>query len=354
MALKTGTNDIASLLAVTTQSVADYGVDSVAEVVARDLEVHNALMLDALGELAEISTDRQRLSGVSTTMDMVEVDEYGRGPTQKQGVPSPVAFPLRSFQVPLGWTEKWMQLHTPAELAALVQNAQKAHAIKVRREIQRALFLSANYSFTDFLVDKVPLAVKRLANADSAGIPDGPNGQAFDGSTHTHYLAVSGIAASNLKAAVATVQEHGFGGTVRIIISTTDEAAVSALTGFVPLQDVRVTLDASANQPIERLDITRTDNRKIGLFGSAEVWTKPWGLASYPFVYDQSAQGKPLVMRQRAQTALQGLRLAATISTFPLAAQYFEAEFGFGVWTRTNGAVLYTGGGSYTDPTIPQ
>ena len=29
-----------------------------------------------------------------------------------------------------------------------------------------------------------------------------------------------------------------------------------------------------------------------------------------------------------------------------------EAEFGIGVWTRTNGLVHYTGGSSYTDPTI--
>jgi hypothetical protein len=29
-----------------------------------------------------------------------------------------------------------------------------------------------------------------------------------------------------------------------------------------------------------------------------------------------------------------------------------EAEFGVGVWTRTNGAMLYFGGTSYTDPTI--
>jgi hypothetical protein len=285
---------------------------------------------------------------------MVEVDEYGRAPTQIMSQPSPVGFPLRMFQYALGWTEKWLQLHTPNEMVVALQGAQKAHAIKVRREVQRALYLSANYSFTDFLVDKVPLAVKRLANADGEPIPDGPNGESFDGATHNHYLAVNGLTAAALKSAVTTVIEHGYGGVVRIVISTTDETAVRALTGFVPLQDVRLTLDTAANQPTERLDNTRLDNRRIGYFENAEVWTKPWGLASYPLVYDVSAQAKPLVMRQREQGALQGLRLAATLSAYPLQAQYSEAEFGFGVWSRTNGAVLYTGGASYVDPTIPQ
>ncbi len=61
---------------------------------------------------------------------------------------------------------------------------------------------------------------------------------------------------------------------------------------------------------------------------------------------------KPLAFRQREAASLQGLRIAAQLDTHPLYAQYMEAEFGVGVWTRTNGAVLYFGGASYTDPTI--
>jgi hypothetical protein len=50
---------------------------------------------------------------------------------------------------------------------------------------------------------------------------------------------------------------------------------------------------------------------------------------------------KGLAFRQRSATSLQGLRLAATIGSFPLHTEYQVAEFGIGAWERTNGAVLF-------------
>jgi hypothetical protein len=46
------------------------------------------------------------------------------------------------------------------------------------------------------------------------------------------------------------------------------------------------------------------------------------------------------------------LQIGAEDEAYPLRAQTLEAEFGVGVWTRTNGAVLYVGGTSYVIPTI--
>jgi hypothetical protein len=48
----------------------------------------------------------------------------------------------------------------------------------------------------------------------------------------------------------------------------------------------------------------------------------------------------------------QVLYLAGEIITHPLQAQYMEAKHGFGAFTRTNGAALYLGGGTYTDPSF--
>lgn len=349
--MPTGTFDISTLLATRFQSAAAFGLDTIQQVLAADVAAHNAIVQEMVGGMCEVTTDRQRRYGTSASGEMVEVDEYGRSQTQVDRPGATVGFPMRLFQFGLGWTAKWFETHTPADMAIAVQNAQKAHWRSVQREIKRAVYLSANYTFNDFLVDRVDLAVKRFVNADSAGIPDGPNGETFDGASHTHYDANSGLTAATAKAIINDVIEHGHGNMVKLAISRTDEATVRALTGFVAYPDPRIIYRATDTAG-QTLDISRLDNRAIGIFEGAEVWVKPWAIANYLFAWDDADPMKPLAYRQREAAALQGLRVAAQLDTHPLYAQYMEAEFGVGVWTRTNGAVLYFGGGSYTDPTI--
>jgi hypothetical protein len=283
---------------------------------------------------------------------MVEVDEFGRAPTQKVKGGQTVGFPLRQYQFNLGWTRKYLQNATPAELVDQETKAKQAHMIQLARQVKRAAYLSANYTFNDFLVDKIDLSIKRFVNADSAGIPDGPNGEIYDGSTHSHYDAIAGITAAALKAAIRDVVEHGNGGKVICCINIVDEDTIRALTGFKDYVDPRVTLSANAREATSRLDITRLDNRAIGIFDSAEIWIKPWALANYVFTFDSTTGNKPLALRTRNGTT-PALTIAAELDTFPLYAQFMESEFGMGVWTRTNGHVLYFGGGAYVDPTIP-
>jgi len=351
-AAKTGTLSIDDLRAVNFQSAARYGLNTISEVFQRDLQVHSDLARDLMLPLADVSTDRQRIYGTSDRGEMTEVDEFGRAPTQKIRGGTTVGFPLRSYQYALGWTRKYLQNATPAELVDQETAAKKAHMIQIARQVKRAIYLSANYTFNDFLVDKIDLPVKRFVNADSANIPDGPNGEAFTGSSHTHYDAINGITAAALKAAIRDVVEHGHGGKVIVAINIADEATISALTGFKDYVDPRTTLNGNAREATTRLDITRLDNRAIGIFDSAEIWVKPWAIANYTFTYDSSTSSKPLVLRTRNGTS-PSLEIVAAIDTFPLYAEYMESEFGVGVWTRTNGHVLYFGGGSYTDPTIP-
>ena len=351
MALNTGTHDISTLLATRFQSAVAYGLDTIEQVLAADIAAHNAIVQEMVSDICEVTTDRQRRYGTSVDGDMVEVDEYGRAPTQVAKPGATVGFPLRMFQFAIGWNEKWLQLHTPADMATAVQNAEKAHLRAIQRDIKRAIFASANYTFNDFLVDKVDLAVKRFVNADSAAIPDGPNGETFDGSTHTHYAALASLTAAGLKANINNVIEHGFGGAVRVAINKADETTVRALSGFVAYPDPRIVY-RNTDTPGQTLDISRLDNRAIGIFEGAEVWVKPWALQYYTFAWDAASPNKPLAFRQRDAATLQGMRIAATLSTFPLYAQYMEAEWGIGVWTRTNGACLYFNNGTWADPTI--
>jgi hypothetical protein len=351
MALNVGTYDISSLLAARLTSAAAFGLDTIQKILEADIAAHNAIVEQMVSELCELTTDRQRIYGSAAAGEMVEVDEFGRAPTQKVAPGATCGFPLRLFQYAIGWTSKYLEVATPFDLAQSTLGAEQAHLRAVVREIKKAIYVSANYTFTDHLVDNVALYVKRFVNADSAVIPDGPNGEAFDGTSHTHYAGEASYTFAFLTTLINDVIEHGHGGAVKVAINKTDEAATRALTGFVAYPDPRVIFRAS-DTPGQTLDISRLDNRAIGIFAGAEVWVKPWAIANYVFAWDAASPNKPLAFRQRAQTSLQGLRIAAELKTYPFIARYMEAEYGIGVWTRTNGAVLYTANATYADPTI--
>jgi len=348
----TGTYDISTLLAATAQSAKQFGVDTIAAVLRADLEAHNAIVDSMIAELCEVTTDALRVYGASSVGTMADVDEYGRAASQVVPAGATVGFPLRLKQYAVGWTAKFLETATPSDLAKRQLDAEVAHKKAITLEMQRAIFRITNYTFNDYLVDNVDLAVKRFVNADSMVIPNGPNGEEFAGASHDHYYAESAEDVDDYLLLISTVVEHGHGGSVKLCINKASEAAVRGYTGFVAYADPRLvypSLDGSNLLPGSRLDISRIDNRAIGLLGAAEVWVKSWIPANYVFCYDAADRRKPLAFRQRSQNTLQGLRLAAEIDTHPLQAQYFEAEFGIGVWTRTNGSVLYIASDTWAD-----
>lgn len=355
MTTNTGTYDIDSLInSGLKTSAVDFGLDRLAEILTKDLAAWNATVLDMVADMCDVTTDRERASGASSGGDMQQVDEYGLASTQRIVPGGNVAFPLYLFQYNLGWTAKYLEIAPASALASQQLAAQKAHWREVVRQIKKAIYPSANFSVRDNLIDKVLLPVKRFVNADGDPIPDGPNGETFDGATHTHYNANNGWDATALTAAINSVIEHGHGGNVKVAINKADETAVRGLTGFVAYVDPRLAVPvySATGIPTQRLDISRLDNRAIGIFGGAEVWVKSWILDNYPVIWDADAAEKPLAFRQRNQTSVQGLRIAFENADYPLYAKDMEAEFGIGVWTRTNGFVHYTGGASYVSPTI--
>lgn len=83
------------------------------------------------------------------------------------------------------------------------------------------------------------------------------------------------------------------------------------------------------------------------------VSTKNWVPANYIIVVvNNSPVGKVLTFRRRNVNGYGNFRMVAEHEHYPLRAQHFEREFGLGVWNRFGAAVLYTGGTSYTNPTI--
>jgi len=80
--MPTGTYDINDLLAVRFQSAAEFGLDTIRQTLEADIAAHNAIVMQMVSELCEVTTDRQRIYGTSAGGEMVEVDEYGRSQTQ--------------------------------------------------------------------------------------------------------------------------------------------------------------------------------------------------------------------------------------------------------------------------------
>ncbi len=348
-----GTLSTLDTLASVRQSVVEFGEDRAWDSISSALAAHNAQVQDMLGTLVERTTDVRRAYGTTDAKTMQELDQWGQGDAQKITAGVSVDFPLRRYGDSLQWTRQWMMSNTVAQLAAEVAAIMDADRLNFQRQVKRAIYGPTNTTFVDKLGNpaNISLAVKAFVNADSAGIPVGPNGETFNGASHTHYLATASLTAANLAALILTVQEHYNSGTPVVYISSTDEAAVRALTGFVPAVDPRLIQATSVTRPAVGLDLANLYDRMIGYFGAAEVWVKPWVLASYIFAYVQG-QPAPLVMRVPTFGGLDTLALMAEDERYPLRARTYERQFGIGVWNRTNGAVLYTGGGAYTAPSI--
>lgn len=357
MATKTGTHTIADLVENTFASttVAEFGIDRMAEAIQADLAVHNQRTQELVSELAMRTTERSTVYGTNDSMEMHLADEFSRGPTQKISVGSKVEFPLDKYQVALGWTYDFFKRVSVQDVAKQQVAVRRAHLGAIINGIRNAFFGSTNYTSVDRFKDNLSLSVKRLVNADSAPIPNGPNGEEFTASSHTHYNASATLTAAALQANIDDVVEHGHGGKVVLYINRSNEAAVRALTGFEGYIDPRIIPSTAADRARGTLDITRMDNRPIGVFGAAEVWTKPWVPANYYLCFDLADPRKPLAFRESAVAGESGLQLAGPrrLEAHPLMADFYESFFGVGVWTRTNGAVLFVdAGAAYVDPTF--
>jgi hypothetical protein len=354
-----GTNSVLdALLAIDNANVYDYGEDRLLADFQRSLAAHNALVDDMLGDLAESTTDRIRRFGVDTKLSMTEIDEYTRADAQK--VPptgSDIGFPLKGYQISLQWTRRYLQVATPAELAAKMNAAQRADISNVRVQALKALFTPTNTTtYKDRMIDNVTLPLRALLNADSEPIPDNDYGTTFDGSTHTHYLGTASFVAANIVSLVSTIVEHGVNGPVQIYINPAQEAAVSAFANFVPLQYPNLTPGGGQTTPIG--DGVRAPfeiyNRQIGWWdGAIPVWVKAWVPAAYVLAFEADPSRRVLVRRRRAVGGnTDALAIVAEDEKYPLRAQTLEREFGISVWGRDQAAVLKTDNATYSAPTI--
>lgn len=350
MPLKTGTFDIATLQAATNATVAEFGEGNIAQILEADNRAFSDVVDDMLADLVEKTEDRLRPVGNSIGGNAVEVDEYGQGPTQKDVPGYFLGFPLKRIQFAIGWTKQWLKHAKAADLAVRNAIAQGAHLRRMRYELQKAIFTPTNYTFLDHLVDKAQLLVKAFVNADGQAIANGPNGETFDGATHTHYDGVAALSAAAVTAQIADITEHRNGAVVRIYINTADAPAFEALTGFVKLPMPYIVPGTSTDRASGQMDVTKQDNRQIGWFNGAEVWTKPWVPPFYSVAVDIAAPQKPLVRRVEAND--RGLHIAGEVESHPLQAEFAEWFYGFGAYNRLAVHVLKFNNATYSAPAL--
>ena len=343
------------MLANRIQTPVQLGLDTIARSLQADLAIHNRILQDVMGPFAATTADRRRRYGVSGQLEFKKADEFTRAHTQKVITGSEVEFPMDGFQAAVGWTAAFFKNKSVADMAATQVAAKVGHVASIKRELQRAFFGSSNFSTFDYRVDDVQLDVKRFVNADGAPIPMGPNGEQFDASTHTHYMFHNALDNTSALALVNTILEHNPSGAIKIYINLADESAWRALADFKPYTDTRIIPSVNTDRPAGRLDPFNPGDRAIGIFGAAEVCVKPWGISNYAVALDTaSPNGKPLALRTRTGGGIT-LDTVGTNVLFPLQADYMESEYGFGVWNRVAGAVLYHAAGAvaYVDPVLP-
>ena len=358
-----GTHTLDELLINERQPIYDYGIDETFELINNDLQAHNATLRDSITYLADPTIERLKRTGLQVQGAMMKASEYSRGITHRNQGGADSGFPLEKFLFPVGWTLDFLKAATVGDLARMTIAAQKADIQALAREIKRAIYLPTNYTFADEQLEPgqsaLDLAVKRLLNADGYPIPTSPDGVEFDNSTHTHYSAFDWAGGNEttrtaaVDALVENILEHYQGAEVEIIIRSTQVSDFSALSAFTAVQPTFVIPTGSTDGTVDVNDPSRNDNKIVGYWrGNHRIRTKPWAIASYPIAINVRSGTKPLAYRERATTSLRGLRLASQFENAPLQADTFEHEFGFGVDDRMCMAVLYTGGGSYTAPTI--
>lgn len=347
----TGTYDLQTLRNNRRDRLSTLPLDEVTRVVQTELAAHNRRAGEMIGAYAmRVSTrDSVDATGQLLTGEMFEVDEYGRAPTQITGRPGETYFPLRRYQFAAGFTADFLRKRTPADLVAVLENAQAAHRRELIRQIQHRIFSPFNYDFEDFLADGKVFNVKAFYNGDGVIPPAGVNMQPMK-ADHNHYMAFSGLTADNLRQVINNTREHSDSGQVEVHISAVDEGAVRNLEGFAPATDIQVTVNGggsvTANRP---LDTRNVGNRFIGRFDGVDVYVKPWVYDHYAAAVDMGSPA--LGIRHPDDREDEGLRMIGQIATFPLQSDYWGAEFGIGVHRRGGVTVAQFNASQYTDPT---
>jgi hypothetical protein len=355
MSTAPGIYSINDLLLVKNASATEFGVDHIAATVQAETSYTNTYINEMLADLAQPTVKQIEVWGGNSATLMDEVDELGGSLPQKQVVGINAAAPLRRFTQKLGWTQKYFEIATPAEMATEYLALRKGYLLQIQRQVKKAIFNNVRADFVDRLYNGVTLTnVYSFINADSTTLPDSPAGVSFSGASHDHYDGEATLTHEFIQALVDDVTEHGNTKGLKLFIALADVEHYMAFdAGFTPLPDEATQTLLTQLVSGKTLNNSDLENRQIGMWsGGIPVFVKPFMIEHYHLCVATGMPEKALLYRQRPQASLQGWRIGSPLKEYPLVADFAEAEFGFAAYNRVMAAVLYDANATYAVPTI--
>ncbi len=326
--------------------------DAVNEVLARYTEVRN----EAFAFFVESeTTDAKWTYTLPGGAEMELVDEYGTPVEERPVGKWEVAFPLRKAVKGWGYDRDTFAYLTVADLERINASMQIANAKTHKKQMMKALFGNANYTFTDRRHGA--LTIRRLANGDGSTYPPvmGSDTEADD----THYLETgyTSITDTNnpLKLIKDELKEHWPGPyKVVALINSAQRAAITSLSAFVDARQAGI--DPGDDQAVASEVGGRVPGEFLGIVPANGVWVYEWdeGIpANYLFGRDLGRPA-PLIRRVHGPEQLRGFKIEGEDESWPLFKRsWVDRDLGYGVGNRLNGAVVELGtGGSYTVPAI--
>ena len=303
--------------------------------------------------------------GVTTAMN--EFTEYGRPDPQRAEIQGHM-LPLRSKDRALEWT--WYYLTKKAQLSQ-IQSDIAAGIGDIRTAWRKAILTrllkrgddsgtinnlgSAGYS---------PGFATTAAQTSVDFAPIGFGGKTFT-SAHEHYVGITGgdWTVDQFKDAKNELREHGHEPPYMCIISSDDESAVRALTGFTEVDNLLIKYGDDtdrANLPVGATGSNSGGGYFIGTVEDIAVRVVYGMPQYYGFVwkpYGSNNPRNPLRIRVQKGMPLQPFFQAfpdprAGGANYPLQNIMFFSEWGVGVGVdRTNGTPRYNNNTTWADGT---
>lgn len=322
------------------------------------LGIFNRVNLSVVAEFASVTTKVTERVAIPRRARMEQASEYGR-PTFVRTEKVARGYPLDRFDIGYGATVEFLDDATAEDVRGNITVIEDAYSRKLRQEVYKALFLSANYT------DKDGVSVKKLYNADGEVPPEYESYTHL--STHTHYLysASTAFAVGDVTAMETHLIHHGYGddlpggagGQLWLRAGRAATAQIRGFTGFIPAESASVTAELANSGVL--VGGTRPAAPGIqgylGRFAIIEDLTIP---AKYLLGYASGgalSTQNPVKLREHTNPSARGLRLHPGRNDYPLIESYYDTYVGAGIAHRGAAVVMYedTGAGSaYVDPTI--
>lgn len=301
---------------------------------------------DMMSDFAETSEDVQRMWGAFLDGEAVEAfDEYMQAGTSVPKDGQLIQFPLRRILKKTGFTNLWLRMASPTDMAKRMADLTFAFNQRAIAEIKFALFNKTRADFKDYLTNNVTLTkVQPFVNADSEVIPNAiGSGEAFTASSHQHYVGTAGaaLAAADITTLLENVSEHGLTGLVlRINASNVSTLENLASTKFTAISHTSIVKGAGYTVASDDPANDDVNHKLVGFWNGIPVETRIYVPADYYMALAQGAGEKPLVKRVNSKLGSGSIISEQAYGNNVLTAEQFAMYYGLSAWNRVGCAFL--------------